>query len=477
MAQSVTMPNVFGDNMVLQQNTQVTIWGWGKPGTEILLEPSWGKSVETLCNAYGKWTVKIKTPKAKSGETPTYTLIIKGPENTVKFKNILVGEVWLCSGQSNMEFSLKTKGKRLGIVDYKEEVAKANFKNIRLFNVKKDMEQTPKVNCQGSWVSCTPKSVAEFSAVAYYFGRELFKNVNVPIGLIQDAYSGSGIQSWIKQDVLASDLELKKEYLDTVITCLYKRPSVLYNAMINPVIPFAIKGVIWYQGESNVGNSDLYAKANIDLIKDWRKDWGIDFSFYAVQMTPRFYRDKQNNDTNFLRGYFREAQGAIMKLPKTGIVVTSDLMLNADERSNSHPRNKKDVGIRLALLALAKDYNKNIQFLGPVYKSLKIHKNKVIISFKKKSLGSGLTTKDNSYIKSFKIAGEDARFYPAKAVIDGDKIVVSSPNVISPKAVRYAFTDGAMTNLQNKEGLAAYPFRTDNFRPTKAVDMPDDEVK
>lgn len=479
IAQTVTMPNIFGSNMVLQQSTQVPIWGWGKPGAEILLESSWGETAQTVCNASGEWKVKIRTPKAKAGKAPKYSLSIKGPDNTIDFENILVGEVWLCSGQSNMEYSLKKTGEKWEDGVYEKEVAKANFKSIRLFNVKKDSAQTPQVNFQGIWTSTTPETVVDFSAVAYYFGRKLHKNknVNVPIGLIQSAFSGSGIQCWMKRDVLAADLELKKEYLDTVITSIHRKPTVFYNAMIAPLIPFAIKGAIWYQGETNVGKSDLYAKSSIDLIKDWRKDWGSDFSFYAVQMTPRFYKNKQDNDTKFLRGYFREAQSAIMDMPKTGIVVTSDLMFNADERSDSHPRNKKDVGVRLALLALAKDYNTNVQYMGPVYKSHRIYDNKVVISFKKESLGSGLTTKDKDYVRSFKISGKDARFYPAKAVIEGDEIVVSSPHVSKPVAVRYAFTDGAMTNLQNKEGLAAYPFRTDSFQPENAVDMPEGEVK
>ncbi|MFH4967447.1 sialate O-acetylesterase [Gaetbulibacter sp. M240] len=479
IAQNVSMPNIFGSNMVLQQNTQVPIWGWGKPGSEICLKSSWGESLKTVCDIEGNWIIKVKTPKAMPGEAPVYDLSILGPSNTIELKNILIGEVWLCSGQSNMEFPLKPKGNLLGVVDYENEIAKANYRNIRLFNVKKDSSNSPQVNFQGIWSSCTPKTVADFSAVAYYFGKELNSNkkLNVPIGLIQSAFSGSGIQCWMKRELLASDLEFKKEYLEPVTTSIYKKPSIFYNAMIAPLIPFAIKGTIWYQGESNVGQNDLYAKANMDLIKDWRKDWGRDFSFYAVQMTPRFYKDKEDNDTKFTRGYFREAQSSITNIFNTGIVVTSDLMLNPDERSDSHPRNKKDIGIRLALMALSKDYAVDVQYLGPVYKSHKIHKNKIIISFTKESLGNGLSTKDNEAVKGFKISGKDVKFYPAKAVIKGNKIIVSSPFVNKPVAVRYAFTDGAMTNLQNKSGLPVYPFRTDNFQPSNAVDISELEIK
>ena len=475
----ISMPNIFGSNMVLQQNTQVPLWGWGKSGDKIEIIASWGKTVKTTVGIDGTWKAKIETPKANAGQAPTYNLSVTGPENSINFCNILIGEVWLCSGQSNMEISLKALEKRFDAVDYNNELQAANYPNIRLFNVKKDSAQTPQVNCTGSWASCSSATVANFSAVAYYFGRQLFtnKNVNVPIGLIQDAFSGSAIQCWLKQDVLEADSDMKKKYIDPVVSSTTKKPYLFYNAMISPIIPYAIKGVIWYQGESNVGDNEIYTKANLAMINDWRKDWGTEFSFYAVQMTPRFYKDKQTNDTKFGRGIFRDCQSAIMTIPKTGIIVTSDLMQNTDERSDSHPRNKVDVGIRLALWALAKDYEQKIQYVGPMYKSQQIIDDKVIISFKKESLGSGLTTNDSSFVKCFKIAGADAKFYPAKAIIEGQTVVVSSPNVSKPVAVRYAFTDGAMSNLQNKEGLAAYPFKTDTLKSAVAVDVADEEVK
>jgi len=476
---TITMPNIFGNNMVLQQNTQVPIWGWGKSGDKIEIIASWGKTKKTTVGIDGKWKAKIETPKANAGQAPIYTLSVKGQVNSISFDNILIGEVWVCAGQSNMEISLKALEKRFDSVDYINDLKAANYPNIRLFNVKKDSAQIPQVNCSGSWTSCSTATVANFSAVAYYFGRQLYtnKNVNVPIGLIQDAFSGSAIQCWLKRDVLEADSVLKKKYVDPVVSSTTKKPYLFYNAMIAPIIPFAIKGVIWYQGESNVGDNEIYTKANLAMIKDWRKDWGTDFSFYAVQMTPRFYKDKQANDTKFGRGIFRDCQSAIMTIPKTGIIVTSDLMQNADERSDSHPRNKKDVGIRLALWALAKDYEQKVQYLGPVYKSHQIIGDKIIISYKKESLVGGLTTKDSSYLRCFKIAGEDAKFYPAKAIIEGQTVVVSSPNVSKPVAVRYAYTDGAMTNLQNMEGLAAYPFRTDNINSAVAVDVSEEEVK
>ena len=472
--QSLKMPHIFGSGMVLQQDTQVPIWGWAKPGSKIEVTASWGKKAETLCDNSGKWKTAINTPKAIAGKAPTYTLAVKDAENSINFENILIGEVWVCSGQSNMEFSMKPSAGKLGTVDYETEIANANFKNIRLFNVKKDSADVPKFDCKGIWEPTTPGRVASFSAVGYYFGKTLYQKLNIPIGLIQDAFSGSGIQCWLKKDLIDSNSNLKEGFSNDPIKNIAHKPSVFYNAMISPIIPFAIKGVLWYQGETNVGKSDLYAESNILMIEDWRKDWGRDFSFYAVQMTPRFYKDKEKNDISFNRGYFREAQSKIMQLPKTGIVVTSDLMLNADERSDTHPRNKKDIGLRLAFWALAKDYGQQIQYLGPVYSSFTTKGNEAIVSFEKASIGSGLMTKDGAAVKCFKIAGEDGKFYSAVAVIKGDKVIVSSPKVDRPVSVRYAFTDGALSNLQNKEGLAAYPFRTDKLKVPKAVDMEDD---
>jgi len=246
--------------------------------------------------------------------------------------------------------------------------------------------------------------------------------------------------------------------------------------MLVPIMPYALKGVIWYQGESNVGNDEIYTRANMAMINDWRASWGIDFSFYAVQMTPRF-KSLTQKDLTVDRGFFREFQTNIMSSPKTGIVVTSDLLLNNEERIKSHPHNKKDVGKRLALWALAKDYAQPVQYLGPMYQSYSIEGDKVRISFKPESLGSGLTTKDGGVqVTNFRIAGSDKKcFYPAQAMIEGNTIVVSSPFVSSPASVRYAFTDGAITNLINKEGLPAYQFRTDTWNqwPTiPYIDLP-----
>ena len=475
-SQTITMPNIIGSNMVLQQNTQVPLWGWAISGTKVDITPSWGTTTTIYAGTDGKWKTSIQTPVAVAGQAPQYSISVKGPSSTLTFSNILVGEVWLCSGQSNMAFPMNYKdASMLGVVDYQTEIAAANFPNIRLFTVPTSNSATPQTNCNGSWTSCTPASVSNFSAVAYYFGRELFTNkaLNVPVGIIHDSYSGSSIQAWMKQSVLTNDAELKTKYIDGTFTATETKPYLLYNAMIAPIIPFAIKGVIWYQGESNALDGSTYTKANIAMLNDWRADWGIDFSFYAVQLTPRFWSTTQVKDLGYSRAMFREAQTNIQTAPKTGIVVTSDLMLNAAELTYAHTRIKKEVGQRLAYWALAKDYGQKIQYLGPNYQSFAIEGNKVRISFSAESLGSGLITKDGMNPKCFKIAGSDMKFYPALAIIDGNTIVVSSAYVSSPVAVRYAFTEGAITNLQNKEGIAAFPFRTDIWTTVTYMDLPE----
>ena len=354
----------------------------------------------------------------------------------------------------------------LGVVNYATEIAAANFPNIRLYTIPLADAATPATNCGGSWTSCTPTSVSSFSAAAYYFGREIYNNkaVNVPIGLINGSYWGSSIQTWIKDSVLQADADLKKKYIDKdyAVAPNNVKPSLVYNAMIAPIIPFAIKGAIWYQGETNVSDGALYTKANLALVKDWRSSWGRDLSFYAVQLTS-YLNTGVTKDLDVHRAFFHEAQSNIMSDPKMGIVVNSDLLLNEAERYQIHPRNKKDIGIRLALWALAKDYNQPVQYLGPIYQSFRVDGNKVRITYKPESIGGGLKTKDGKNVTSFRIAGADKLFYPALAVIDGNTVVVTSTYVSLPVAVRYAFSDGAITNLMNVEGVAAFPFRTDSW--------------
>jgi len=463
--QNVSMPNIFGSNMVLQQNTNAPFWGWAAPNSSIEINAEWGAKAKTVTGSDGKWKTTIKTPVAIPGKMPKYLVTVKGQDNTLYFEDVQIGEVWVCGGQSNMTYHMKYLDSGMqGVVDYEKEIKEAKYPSIKLFTVERATPSAPATNCNGSWKSCSPSSIAGFSAPAYYFGRQLFlnKSVNVPIGLILDAVSGSSIQAWIKKDTLLANPELRTKYILPKPKDANGTPSLFYNGMIAPIIPYAIKGFIWYQGESNAGDGRIYGKANIAMLRDWRKDWGYDFSFYAVQLTPRLW-GVNPKDVVYGRALFREWQSMVTTEPNTGIIVTSDLLINKEEVGITHTRNKKDVGIRLANWALAKDYGQHVQYLGPVYASHIIVGDKVIIIYKPESLGSGLTTKDGGAVKCFKIAGADNVFYPAKAKIDGNTIIVSCDKVNNPVSVRYAVSDGAMTNLMNKEGIAAYPFRTDTL--------------
>ena len=458
------IPAIFGNNMVLQQNSDIPFWGWSLAGATVTIKTSWGVVSNTIANNSGKWQTTIKTPIAIAGQAPAYTISVTTLNKTTTYTNVLVGEVWVCAGQSNMTYQMTYINSEIkGVVNYVSEIAAANYPNIRLFTVGKDSSYTPNQTCRGAWSACSSKSVAGFSGVGYYFVRELYenKNVNVPIGLIEDAVSGSSIQCWMKDSVLKSNSALNSKYVLKTSTGLLSDPSRLYNAMLAPIIPYAIRGVIWYQGESNAGDGSLYTQANVAMLRDWRKDWGTSFSFYATQLTPRLWGYVP--DIYYDRALFREAQENIITEPNTGIIPTGDVLVDTSELQQTHPSNKKSVGVRLALWALGNDYTQPIQYLGPKYESYQIVGSEAVINFNSKSIGSGLTTKDGMSIKCFKLAGSDKIFYPATATIVGNTIVVSCLKVTTPVAVRYAFTNGAITNFINNEGVAAYPFRTDSW--------------
>jgi len=469
-SQTITIARIFNSNMVLQQNTTVPVWGWATAGTQVEITLLSGSSAVSsniaTTDASGKWTGSIQTPTAISGHAPTYTVSAKGPSNTITYTNILVGEVWICTGQSNMTFTMAYKDAvtNVGVVNYVNEIAAANYPNIRLFTCPLSRSLTPLKNLEsGSWSVCNPSNVANFSGASYYFGRELNTRLNIPIGLVVAAKSGSAIQTWIKNETLVADATLKSKYIDPVTTSTSdeSRPSYFYNGIIAPLFPFAFKGAIWYQGESNTGDGTTYTKANIAMINDWRADFGRNLSFYAVQITPRLSIGAA--DIYYGRALFRDHQSNIQTLSGTGIIATNDLMQDANERAVAHPHNKKDVGQRLAYWALAKDYGMAVQYLGPLYESMVIEGKSIRINFKAESIGKGLTSKDGKNLTCFRIAGTDQKFYPATGIISGNTIIVNSPNVNAPVAVRFAYTEGSMANLMNKDGIIAYPFRTDSW--------------
>lgn len=441
----IKLPSVIGDNMVLQQNSEAAIWGWGEPGSEIKVTGSWNNdTVKTKISNHSYWSVKLKTPSAGG----PFTVNIKSGEE-LTLKNVLIGEVWICSGQSNMEWSANHN-----LMNAEEEKKNANYDVIRLLHVKKMASETPQENCFARWEECSPLTMQSFSSVGYFFSRHLHQNLNIPIGIIEVAWGGTPAEVWVKADLVESDLLLNSGSQKLLTYDWWpNKPGVAYNAMIAPLIPFNIAGAIWYQGEGNTINFESYRKLMGTLITNWRSDFGKEFPFYFVQIAPYAYSPETRS------AMIREMQMLTMNdIPKTGMVVVSDLV---DDVKNIHPANKQDVGRRLANWALAETYGvKGLSYKHPQYESMKLEKSKIRISFS--NVPTGLIQKGED-LKCFEIAGADKLFVPASAKIDGNTVVVWAKTIKTPEAVRFSFSNDAIGNIFSKEGLPVAPFRTDNW--------------
>ncbi|NDW08587.1 sialate O-acetylesterase [Dysgonomonas sp. 520] len=637
LSAKIVLPKIFTDNMVLQQQTDAPIWGKATPEAAVKIITSWdNQSYSVKADSNGNWKVKVKTPKAGG----PYTISVSDGKS-LKLNNILIGEVWVCSGQSNMEMPLAGWGK---VNDYENEIAKANYPQIRLLHVEQSTSTTPLDDLKatrGGWRECSPETVADFSSVAYFFGRNLNEKLNVPIGLINTSWGGTLAEAWTSGESLeympdfrdevkvissvseeeaqrlyeqnfekwsrnildndkgykngfpvwanldanddswqemslpgfweekslkdfdgivwmrkvidipaswsGKELELNLAMIDdndityfngekigetngynvprkykipkklvkagkAVITVrvtdtgggggLYgesanmflslsgkkdnaislsgmwkyypsinlkdfdkapqsvagnpNRPTVLYNAMINPLVSYAIQGAIWYQGEANEERGYQYRELLPLLIRDWRKQWGRDFPFYFVQLANYKPATSEPQESDWAE--LREAQLQTLCLENTGMAVTIDI----GEGNDIHPKNKQDVGLRLALNARAKTYGEKVSYSGPIYDSYQLEGNKIRIRFK--HTDNGLKAKNGAKLKGFAIAGSDHKFYWADAVIDKDEVVVYSPKVPFPVSVRYAWADNPDCNLYNGSNLPASPFRTDDWR-------------
>ena len=439
MMANVSLPNIFGDNMVLQRNSEVKIWGWGNPKEEIKLVSSWNnQEYKVTANNQAQWELKIKTPEAGG----PYTISIKG-YNEVVLKNILIGEVWVCSGQSNMEMSVSW-----GIENGEEEAKNATNPNIRFFTVPKLTATTPQNNLLGNWTESTPETMKYFSAVGYFFAKRLREDLkNVPIGLISSNWGGTPAEIWMPEEVVQNDavlLENAKKLNEQEYGP--RQPGRAFNAMIYPFAGFKIAGALWYQGESNVG-SEVYDKTLSALITSWRQLWKDEFPFYYVQIAP--FKTGSNNFSNVT---LRNSQRKLLKeINTTGMVVISDVSDTVD----IHPKDKKSVGIRLANLALANTYKTNSNLVnGPLFKEIKIDKNKAIVSF---DYADGLHFKDK-ITKQFEIAGADGTFYPAEASIKNNQVIVTSKKVPNPAKVRFAWGNTIQSDLFNKANLPSSCF-------------------
>lgn len=422
----VKLPSVFGSHMVLQRDKPIQIFGFADPGEKITVTLGEEKGTATT-GPQGAWKVTLAARKANAKGV---TLTVEGDGTSITHTDILVGDVWVGSGQSNMEWSLLQSAKP------KETIAESSHPLIRLYHVPKVQTQTPQRDIQATWRICSPKNTPNFSAVLYHFGVKLNKELDVPVGLINSSWGGSRIEPW----TVTADAKAKQV-------------GGMYNAMIAPISQFPVKGVIWYQGESNMNEGMLYRDRKATLISDWRKFWGKDMPFYFVQIAP-------------FAGYgagklpeLWEAQAACLNLPGTGMAGTTDLV---DDVKDIHPKNKQDVGERLARWALNRTYGKtDIVVSGPLFKSVTIDGSKAVVSF---AHAEGLKTRDDKPVSDFEVAGEDGKFVAAEAKIEGDKVVVTAKEVSKPAQVRFAWKNIVNPNLVNKEGLPAVAFRSTEWK-------------
>jgi sialate O-acetylesterase len=475
-ATSFKLANLLQSNMVIQQAKPLRVWGTANPGDIISINADWTGNVTTArADEQGNWLGEIKVPKAIPGNFKPHTLVVIDGNDNIKLDNLLIGDVWFCVGQSNMDFVVEPALMLTyrGVLNYQTEIAAANYPAIRIYHCWTDFKINPVTTTTGIWKVCNPETIKNFSGVAYYFGRELFLKLNIPIGLVESAAAGASTQAFTSREVLESDNVLKHTYLDKYRDLLSSqkavdttgffskvtKPTLLYNDIIYPVLNLSIKGIVYYQGESNIGDKrETYIPLFTAMVANWRRDFKQgDFPFYFTQIAP--YRDTKDT-TTWAAANFRDIQEQLLKIKNTGMAVTMDV----GEERNVQPRDKKSVGERLAFNALNKTYHlKNIPYLGPHISTFKVQGNTVTLSFDAKSIGTGLSTNDGKAPRHFFVAGADRQFYYADARIVGDRVVLTSDKVANPVAIRYAFTDAPVTNLQNREGLPALPFRTDNW--------------
>ena len=488
----VTLPAVFSDHMVLQRDIAVPVWGWADPSEKVTVSFC-SQTISATANDQGKWSVTLSAVDAGG----PHTLKVQG-KNAIEIVDVLVGEVWLCSGQSNMAMSVSRSA------NFEEEKAAAKHPGIRMFTVSRTPAETPQERCTGNWQVCSPNTVGGFSAAAYFFGRELHEQLDIPVGLINSSWGGTPVQAWTclraqqalpelkslldgwQQQIATWDPAVAKARYEKQVKAWKvsadkakadgkqaprkprapvdprispHRPANLFNGMIAPLAPYALRGAIWYQGESNAGGSSasLYGLQLATMIKNWRTLWNQgEFPFEWVQL-PNFRSPQKAPVETSGWVIVQEEMLKTLAVPNTGMAITIDV----GEANDIHPKDKQSVGKRLALWALGTTYGKDLVYSGPLYKSMAKKDGSIVITFDQ--IGSGLAAKGDA-LKGFAIAGEDKEFVFADAKIVGDTVVVSNPNIKAPVAVRYAWASNPNANLYNKAGLPASPFRTDDWQ-------------
>ena len=496
---AITLPAIFKDHMVLQRDKPIPVWGWADAGQEINVK--FGQQTKTTkAGKDGRWKVVLDPLPASSDPG---ILRVSG-QSTEVVKDVLVGEVWLCSGQSNMAMAVK------GVADAEKEIAAGDFPLIRMFFVQSFTATTQQEQCQGVWQSCSPRTIPNFSAAAYFFGRELHQTLKVPVGLINSSVGGTTIESWTSMEAMQKEAQLqpllkrwqkdvdlfelpdnrakndaaKKQWQEAVKTALAakmpaptqptyvgsdplhaNRPANLFNGKIAPLIPFALRGAIWYQGESNSGNGPLYALQLPLMIRDWRTRWGAEFPFAWVQL-PNYQKRETEPEAPATWARLREAQTQALSTPNTGMTINLDI----GEAADIHPKNKQQIGHRLALWAMERVYgDKKVKWSGPVYEGFTVQGSEVVLRFQH---AEDLKTADGgAAVKGFIIADETHHWQWAEAHIKDRHVIVSHPAIQKPVAVRYAWANNPEVNLINGTGLPTAPFRTDDW-PMDNASMP-----
>jgi sialate O-acetylesterase len=465
----VKLPAIFSDHMVLQSGVEIPVWGWASPRETVHVRIG-GREATATADETGKWRARLAPLQATQAAAE---LAVQG-KNSLRVRDVLVGEVWLASGQSNMEFGLRNASTA------EQELPRANTPELRLFVVDKVCAPQPREDCLGHWTVCSPETAADFSAVAYFFGAAVQRGTRAPVGLIQAAWGGTPAEAWTSAAMLGDEplfeplLAARQKKLDDQLALDPHDAGTLWDGLLAPIATFPIRGAIWYQGESNVERALQYRALFPALIRGWRSAWGQgEFPFLFVQLASFRARDKEPGDSPWAE--LREAQAAALELPHTGMAVAIDV----GDAEDIHPRNKQAVGERLAKLALRTVYGKDVACFGPSFAEVAPlaadGASKLRVRFEHAE--GGLRTSDDAPVRGFAVAGEDQVFHWAQAKIDGDSVVLTSPEVPAPVAARYAWADNPDANLVNREGLPAAPLRTDAFpgMEERSVPMPSTE--
>jgi sialate O-acetylesterase len=437
---NITLPALVSSDMVLQQNSEIRLWGWGEPLEKVEILTSWnGEVISTVTDSHANWSIQVMTPEAGG----PYEIKISG-YNQILLNNVMIGEVWICSGQSNMQWPLSG-----GVNRGEEEIASADLPDIRLFQVVRKSSEAEQIDLHGKWQVCRPEIAKDFSAVGYFFAKQLQQNLKIPVGIINSSWGGTPAEAWIpaKYFVANDSLREASEKLEPNPWGPQK-PALVYNTMIHPLRSIQIAGVIWYQGEANVINANYYEHVFSQLIASWRDIWKQEFPFYYVQIAPFAYGQPEEGVL------VREAQRRVMQqVRNTGMVVISDIA----DLEDIHPKEKLEVGNRLARMILKKHYKTLDELVeSPMLSTVEIQKNKVYVEF---DHCQGLYFEPNSE-SLFELAGADGIFFPAKARIRDERVLLVSPEVKAPVYVRFAWGNASVSNLFNEAGLPASSFST-----------------